>query len=150
MEFRLGTSMTSTDYIGVSLRLWSHDRSPEEISALLGRTPSSTGTKGTPRGYIRGVPSPAQWKAHYWCEHFSDGETVEQRIEAIVSVLATKKAELKAVLGESGQVDVYVFLALDSTLGIELAPALLRSLGEMGVELGIEIVQTKERSDAPG
>jgi hypothetical protein len=136
--------MTATnDYIGVSLQLWSSVRSPEEMSAMLERTPSATGTMGAPRGhYIDGTPS--LWKAHYWCDDFKDGETVEERIEAVASFLAAKKAELESILAKDGKAAIYVYLDLDATLGIELEPSLLRVLGDMGVELGFEISGRKK------
>jgi hypothetical protein len=119
------------DYIGVSLRLQSSVRSPEEISTLLERTPGVTKMMGTPRGA-------GLWKTHYWCEDFGEGD-VEERIRTIASVLVAKKAELASILAEDGKAYIYVFLALDTTLGIELEPSLLKALGDMNVELGIEI-----------
>jgi hypothetical protein len=131
------------NYIGVTLQVRSSLLSPEQISALLERTPDATGTMGMPRGYIRGVPSQALWKTHYWCETFKDGETVEDRIRTISSVLTAKRAELESILAGNGKAAIYVYLALDASLGVVLEPDMLKVLGEMNVELGFDILGGK-------
>ena len=99
--------MTSTDdYIDVTLQLRSSVRPPEEMSALLERTPDATGIMGMPRGNILRVPAVALWKTHYWCETFEDGETVEDRIGAIANVLTEKRAELESIVAGNGKVSV--------------------------------------------
>jgi hypothetical protein len=136
--------MTATEnYVGVTLQLRSGARSPEEISALLERTPDATGIMGMPRGYIRGVSSPGVWKTHYWCETFKCGETVEDRIGAIVGVLVAKRVELDSILAGNGKAAIYVYLALDTSLGVVLEPSILKVLGEMNVEVGFDILGAK-------
>jgi hypothetical protein len=136
--------MTATEnYIGVTLQFRSGVRSPEEISALLERTPDATRIMGMPRGNILRAPPVALWKTHYWCETFEDGETIEDRIGTIASVLTAKKAELESVLVGDGKAAIYVYLALDTSLGVVLEPSILKVLGEMNVELGFDILGAK-------
>ena len=132
--------MISSDYFGVSLRIFHGTISPTEISATLQREPSHMGIKGSPRGHIRGAPSPATWSEHYWSSDFVEGDAPEDRIATVVQFLVAKEKDLTPLLQSGGRADIYVFLAPLAALGIELEPALLATLGRLDVKLGLEFI----------
>jgi hypothetical protein len=139
-EFQWATPMISSDYFGVSLRVFHGASSPAEISAKFQREPSHVGIKGTPRGSNRRAPSTATWPEHYWCSDFGEGDTPEERITTVIRFLLAKEKELTSLLQSGGRADIYVFLAPLAALGIELEPALLAILGRLGVKLGLEFI----------
>jgi hypothetical protein len=133
--------MTSKDYFGVSLRIRHETLSPTEIANVLRRAPDYSGLKGTPRGHDRkGAPSP--WREHYWCADFADGETPEARIDAVVTLLLEREAEVLSLLRSGGRADIYVFIAQDALVALELGSFALSVLGRMGVTLGLEIMRS--------
>ena len=132
--------MTSRDHMGVSLRISHPTCSPSEISRALHREPDHAGIKWDQRGRPRGVPA-AIWPANYWSAEFRVGETPEMRIAAVAQFLTERKEQMLQLLGSGGRADVYVFVGQDGTLAMELEPAILIVLGQIGVTLGIEVVR---------
>jgi hypothetical protein len=139
--------MSSKDYIGVSLRIWSLTRSPTEISALIGRAADSTVVMGSPRGKSHGAQRQA-WKTHYWCAEFGGGASVEERIGAATRLVMAHGLELETAVGSEGWAEIYVFLAPESTVGVELPPTLLKPLVDHGVRLTFEFLVNK-RTQSP-
>jgi hypothetical protein len=135
-------SMTSKDYIGVSLRVWHREKSPKEISAALGRDPSYAATLGSPRGHPHRAVTAATWQEHYWCSDFDEGATLEERIAAVAKFIQRKRLAMTELMraGKGGRADLYVFAAPSTALGIELEPVLLADLGQIGINLSVEFM----------
>lgn len=134
----MGTAMTSRDYVGTSLRVFHDTMSPDDITAQLARAPTFTGFKGAQRGTSRAPGSVATWSENYWSSDFNEGDTVEDRLTAVIDFLTMREQEMAGLLRSGGRSDIYVFLAPNQTLGIEVGPSLLHVLGRIGVGLGIE------------
>lgn len=138
---------TSGDYVGVSLRIWSHAHSPAEITTALGRTPEHSAVMGSPRGRSHGAEL-RTWKTHYWCSEFTDGTTAEERLEAVGRFLQAHGSEVESVLGPRGTAEVYVFLAPASTLGLILTSSMLKPFVDHGVQLDFEFLIVKSPKEA--
>lgn len=133
----LDTSMTSSDYFGVSLQIWHPEQTPDQISKAMGVQATFTGLKGTTRGPAKS--SSATWKENYWCGDSNDGDSIEERIESIARYLVPKERQLAELLETGGRAGIYVFLAPISSLAFSLDGKLLESLGRLGVQLGVEV-----------
>ena len=130
----------SKDLVAVSLRIHHPTCFPTEISRAVQREPDHTGIKGEQRGHGRG-PLTATWRDHYWSSEFSAGETPEARISAVAEFLTERKEQMLQLLRSGGRADVYVFVGKDGTVALELEPAVLVVLGQIGVTLGIEVLR---------
>jgi hypothetical protein len=132
------TSMNTSGYFGVSLRVRHDTQSPGEISKVLGREANIVATKGGRRG---SPSSRAISSVNYWCADFEIGAGPAERIAAIARFLEGRESAMQSLLQSGGRADIYVFIAPEfETVPIVLEASVLAILGRSGVQLGLEIV----------
>ena len=124
----------------VTLRIGSEDLIPDEITRLLGATPTKTQTKGEKivgknTGHVRIA------KAGMWRLSASDcePEDMDGQIEEILSQTTNDLAVWRSI-GEKHQIDLFCGLFLGvSNEGMSLSAKSLAALGERGIELALDI-----------
>ncbi len=134
--------MSVVTYItyNVSFRL-KHPRMPvDEISRRLGSKPDRGWTAGDPRTTPRGRPLAGLWKDSYWAKRVKS-RTDLRPDEAIAQHLASMSQHLRffaSVVRAGGWVEYYLSCESTGAVGVLFEPALLRELGRMHIQLGID------------
>jgi hypothetical protein len=124
----------------VSLRIISEDLDPNEITRLLGASPTYTQIKGEKivgkkTGYVRIA------KFGMWQLSASDREPedMDGQIREILSQTTRDLAVWQSIAQKHG-IDLFCGLFLcDINEGMTLSPESLLALGERGIELGLDI-----------
>lgn len=132
--------MPAPEYTMASLRFWGDDLVPEEISELLGATPTKSERKGDVLvGKITGNKRVA--KTGGW--RLAAPKDCDGDLDAQINGLFAKLSSDMNVwhdLGLKYQVDVFcgIFMKTGND-GLVFSPATLRLLGERGVTLNLDI-----------
>ncbi len=122
-----------------TLRFFGDDLRPDEITALLGRSPSISTVKGeewtTPSGRIR-VAKQGSWRL--FAEDLEPGD-LDRQLENLLYGL-TDNLGVWTNLAARFRADVFCGLFLeDGNEGISLAPRTLTMLGSRGLTLDLDI-----------
>jgi hypothetical protein len=124
----------------VTLRVGSEDLIPNEITRLLGATPTNIRMKGEKivgkiTGHVRQVKD-GLWRLS---ASVREPEDMDGQIEEILSQ-ATNDLSVWRRIGEQHQIDLYCGLFLGgSNEGMSLSAKSLAALGERGIELVLDI-----------
>ena len=129
----------------VTLRIGSDDLIPDEITRLLGATPTKAQTKGEKivgknTGHVRIA------KAGMWRLSATDREPedMDGQIEEILSQTTSDLAVWRSI-GEKHQIDLFCGLFLGgSNEGMSLSAKSLAALGVRGIELALDIYSGHE------
>lgn len=121
-----------------SLQVWHPDATVAEISAVLGRSPSYFGEKGTSRGTSHGRRL-ADWTTNYWSSDYTRGEDLEARISELFDDLGDRADRMAAILARGGRACFAVYLVVLTSTVLDVSPATLRKLGELGIELAFDL-----------
>ena len=133
-----------------SLRFFGDDLDPDELTRLLGSTPSQGRRKGEPywsRGArANGTARPGSW--FLWAERRSPGD-LDSQIAELISPLCQDLAVWRD-LSAHFEADIFCGLFLDRTNeGIDLRPETLVMVGSRGLVLNFDIYENPE-SDGDG
>ena len=124
----------------VTLRIAGDDLVPDEITKLLGATPTATEIKGQKivgrkTGHVR-FAKMGLWRL---CAPDREPEDMDRQIQDILNQ-ATSDLTVWQILCERYQVDLFCGIFLGgSNEGMTLSPRSLAALGERGIEMGLDI-----------
>jgi len=124
----------------VTLRIGSDDLIPDEITRLLGATPTRTETKGEKivgrkTGKVR-IAKMGVWRLNALDR---EPEDMDSQIQEILSQTTSDLAVWQS-LSEKHQIDLFCGLFLGgSNEGMTLSAKSLAALGERGIEMGLDI-----------
>jgi len=132
----------------VTLRIGSDDLIPDEITRLLGATPTKTEIKGEKivgrkTGKVRIA------KMGIWRLEASDREPedMDGQIQEILSQTTSDLAVWRSIV-EKHQIDLYCGLFLGgSNEGMTLSAQSLAALGERGIEMGLDIYSGRDEDE---
>ena len=130
----------------VSLRLHHPLLSPTDISAALDMKPTTAHAVGEPRTTPTGAALDGRYHQTYWCASLMSSEaasSVDMPLEGFLSdaldALWPKRAWLSDFAASGGTAEYFVGLFLNGNAGVTLSPQLMSRLGEIGVELGLDL-----------
>ena len=124
----------------VTLRIGSDDLIPDEITRLLGATPTHTQIKGEKivgrkTGHVR-IAKSGLWRL---CSSDREPEDMDGQIQEILSQTTADLAVWRSI-AEKHQVDLFCGLFLGgSNEGMTLSAQSLAALGERGIEIDLDI-----------
>jgi len=132
----------------VTLRIGSDDLIPDEITRLLGATPTKTEIKGEKivgrkTGKVRIA------KMGIWRLEASDREPedMDGQIQEILSQTTSDLAVWRSI-AEKHQIDLFCGLFLGgSNEGMTLSAQSLAALGERGIEMGLDIYSGRDEDE---
>ena len=122
-----------------ALRISGDDLLPEEVSKLLGATPTLARTKGEEIVYASGRTRIA--KIGQWHIEATDAEpeNLDAQVKEILSQL-TGDLAVWSVLSKRFDIDLFCGWFMQSgNEGLTISPATLLALGERGIELSVDI-----------
>ena len=132
----------------VSLRVFSDDLEPAEVSKILSATPSESRRAGDPTN-ARSGPTHFDRGAWFLRSDSRDREDLEGQIR---SILATATSDLArwAELNRRFAVDLFcgVFLEDDMNQGVSLSPEILRELGARGIHVEMDLYGSDGSQDS--
>jgi hypothetical protein len=124
----------------VTLRIGGNDLIPDEITKLLGAKPTSAEVKGQKivgrkTGHVR-IAKMGMWRLE---AKDREPEDMDGQIQEILSQL-TSELHVWRGIGERYELDLFCGIFLGgSNEGMTLSAASLASLGERGIEVGLDI-----------
>lgn len=121
-----------------TLRIAGDDLVPEEISSLLGCEPTFAQRKGEEIPTKSGVHIA---KFGHWRLKTKDAEPedLDGQVTELLSKL-TQDVQVWQLLSKRFRIDLFCgWFMNESNEGVSISPATLRSLGERGIELGLDI-----------
>jgi ribosomal protein L19 len=121
-----------------TLRIAGDDLIPEEISSLLGSEPTFAQRKGEEIPTKSGVRIAmfGHWRLK---AKDAEPEDLDGQITELLSKL-TQDVQIWQLLGKRFRIDLFCgWFMNESNEGVSISPATLRSLGERGIELGLDI-----------
>jgi len=134
----------------ISLRLWHPSIDPSEITKQLGISPKRTWVAGERRSTPKGTLLEGNNKETYWFgpihdESFLYSEDVdlEEYLTNFTQTLQKHSNFLKEIRATGGRVEYFIGLYTDSNSGSVLPASLLLSLGELGIDLALDIYSEK-------
>jgi hypothetical protein len=124
----------------VTLRIGSDDLIPDEITRLLGATPTRTEVKGEKivgrkTGHVR-ISKMGVWRL---CATNREPEDMDGQIREILTQATSDLAVWRSI-AQKHQIDLFCGLFLGgSNEGMTLSAESLAALGERGIEMGLDI-----------
>lgn len=134
--------MSIEGQLRTSLQVWHPDATVAEISALLGRSPAYFGEKGTSRGTSHGRRL-ADWTTNYWSADYTRGEDLEARIAEMFDGLGDRVDRLASLLAHGGRACFAVYFVVGKSTVLEVSPATMKKLGELGIELAFDLAAAR-------
>jgi len=136
--------MAAFDHSQVTLRFFGDDLLPDEISALLGATPTVSHhkgqeLKGSQSGVVR-VARTGNWRLE---AERRETEDLEAQIFEILDQLTSDPAIWASLARFRPDLFCGLFMR-SSNDGISLSPRVLLALGQRGIELGLDIYEAEE------
>lgn len=134
----------------VTLRIGGDDLIPDEITALLGVSPTDAHVKGQElvgrkTGRVR-IAKSGMWRLE---ASDREPEDMEGQIREILDQTSGDLGVWQRI-GKKYQVDLFCGLFLGgSNEGLTLSPQSLRALGERGIELGLDIYSGEDEDELP-
>lgn len=133
----------------VTLRIGSDDLVPDEITRLLGATPTTTQIKGEKivgkkSGQVR-IAKSGMWRL---CASDREPEDMDGQIREILSQ-TTSDLSVWHGIAQKHQINLFCGLFLHvSNEGMTLSPESLAALGERGIELELDIYSGQDEDDS--
>jgi len=136
--------MAAFDHSLVTLRFFGSDLLPDEITALLGATPTASYHKGQElKGSQSGVVRVARTGGWRLDAERREPEDLEVQIFEILDQLTSDLAIWNSL--ERFRPDLFCGLFMGSSNdGVSLSPRVLLALGQRGIELGLDIYDAEE------
>ena len=130
-------------YSKATLRLIGDDLIPDEVSSLLGVSPTSANRKGQEivgrTGNVR-VARTGMWRLE---ANKREPENLDEQIFELLSPL-TADFEVWTGLGRRFEMSLFCGIFMDSyNDGLTLSPATLLALGQRGIKLDLDIYESK-------
>lgn len=136
--------MAAFDHSLVTLRFFGDDLLPEEVSALLGATPTASHHKGQElRGSRSGTVRIARTGSWQLDAERREPEYLAAQIFEILDQLTGDLAVWQALARFRPDLFCGLFMC-SSNGGVSLSPRALLALGERGIELGLDIYEADE------
>ncbi|WP_164080975.1 DUF4279 domain-containing protein [Stenotrophomonas maltophilia] len=136
--------MAAFDHSLVTLRFFGDDLLPDEISALLGATPTASHHKGQEiRGSQSGSVRTARTGSWRLSAPRREPEDLEAQIFEILDQLTGDLAVWQSLARFRPDLFCGLFMG-SSNDGVSLSPRALLALGQRGIELGLDIYDAEE------
>ncbi len=136
--------MPAFDHSLVTLRFFGDDLLPEEVSALLGATPTVSHHKGQElKGSQSGAVRAARTGSWRLDAEPREPEDLEEQIFEILDQLTGDLAVWQSLARFRPDLFCGLFMG-SSNDGVSLSPRVLLALGERGIELGLDIYDAEE------
>jgi hypothetical protein len=113
-----------------TVRIWSNDLTPDEISDALGIEPTRKFGKGELH-----AAGKLQRKANGWfysTEQLTDTKEFEQHLDLILRTFKEKAEALKSLRAKNCQMDICTYWVSNGQGGPELSPEQMLALGTLG------------------
>lgn len=130
----------------LALRIWHPDVDPSSISKALGMEPRRSWRVGDLRATPKGTPLQGRNAESYWsADPFgndwrpSTDDTVEDALAELIKALRPHKDFLLSLVTEGGRVLVHASTQGWRNYALELSPALLGQLSELGVSFAHDV-----------
>jgi hypothetical protein len=137
----------------VALRLKHSSEDPALWTRELGMLPMHSQTAGKPRHTPNGSPLSGLAKQSFWISDLHLPSAVvdlPDAIEAICDLLSPRRETLRRIADTGGKAELFVGFVLERTnTGFELPAALLRSLGDLGLQLSFDIYDFNREDSIP-
>jgi hypothetical protein len=141
--------MAQVQKSSVTLRIGGDDLIPDEITKLLGAQPTSAEIKGQrivgrKTGHVR-IAKMGMWRLQ---AKDREPEDMDAQIQEILGQL-TSEIPVWRGIGERYEIDLFCGIFLGgSNEGMTLSAASLASLGERGIEVGLDIYSGGDEDEA--
>jgi hypothetical protein len=130
------------DRFKITLRLFGEQLDPDEISALLGCTPTKAERKGIPISSADGgihIPKTGRWSVTIHSEDCDESSDVNDGVKILLEELPSDPALWKSLTG-TYTADVYCSLFLESSnRGFEISAEVSRMLSERNLPISFDI-----------
>lgn len=127
----------NTNRTHATLRLWGKHLDPDDVTRRLRCVPSEYHRLGDRRG------KSGTWSHGYWAlysEHQVRSTDLALHLEWLLDHIEPVQSQLAALMAEDIHADFFCFWeSLTGHGGPNFSPALLRRLGAVGLELGLDI-----------
>lgn len=136
--------MPAFDHSLVTLRFFGSDLLPDEISALLGATPTASYHKGQE---LKGSQSVVVRVARTGCWRLDAERREPEDLEAQIFEILDQLTGDLAIWASLARFRPDLFCGLfmgSSNDGVSLSPRVLLALGQRGIELGLDIYDAEE------
>ena len=125
----------------ISVRVWHPSQELEFLSDLLLLECFRSWVAGAPRTTPKGKPLSGINAESYWVgdAEFPDAWGWKEKLLFLLDVLTNEGKELSKLTASGGRIEFYMHLPGRVNHGDTLEPPLLQRMGEMGIELTIEV-----------
>jgi hypothetical protein len=140
------TESFSIDWFAVSLRLCHPNWDPKDISSQLGMLPRVSWKAGDRRCTPKGQLLEGQYRSSYWCSSklTGDWEKPSEALADHLDVLERKQAFIEKFIEGGGCVEFFLGWGLPGPSGgASLDAVLLKRLGDLGIDLSIDVYAQK-------
>jgi hypothetical protein len=130
--------MGQLEHTRASLRIFGENLNPDEITALLGVSPTKSYRKGEPRSSREGSPARPEGSWHLSCDPAWPGNLDAQINELLSNT--TDDPLVWRTINEQYRADLFTGLFMDSSNdGLTLMPETLAAVGQRGLAIAFDI-----------
>lgn len=133
----------------VSLRVFHSHLAPSEIEAALGMEAAGAQTAGelwrTPKGRVTGTV--ARQTVVRFALPDADGQPLEDYIADRLAALLPRRTQIRRLVEDDARIDFFVGVFLDGNDGLEFKASLMASLGDLGIDLDLDIYPPDSPTD---
>jgi hypothetical protein len=129
----------------VSIRIFSPNLSPEDVTRNLELTPDHTHHPGD---YPRSNPKYSPYKHGMWLlnSKLPEEQSLESHLDNLLSILEPKRAYIN-LLAQDAMVDFYCVLYSQS--GFQLSPQILKRIGDLSAIFGVVLYSDDQAPEIP-
>ena len=131
----------------VSLRVFHPAMDPQLITDTLGMQPNTVQKVGNPRTSPTGRMLEGCWRHSVWSSRFTtpDDSEIEKFLARTVEGLRPHRSFIRTIWDTGGEVEFFIGLFADGVkIGTTLPHELLMTLGDLGIDLALDIYDYKE------
>ena len=125
----------------VSLRVFHSHLAPSEIEAALGMEAAGAQTAGelwrTPKGRVTGTI--ARPTVVRFALPDADGQPLEDYIADRLAALLPRRTQIRRLVEDDARIDFFVGVFLDRSDGLTISAPLSASLGDLGIDLVLDM-----------
>lgn len=130
----------------VDVRIWHPSIKPEEVTRVLGMTPSHCSEAGQQRQTPKGTLLEGVYRESYWNtdpfdrgEHSSTDDLAEDALTEVLKVLEPHKTFIQKLRGEGARILLQVSSFSDRNYALEFSPEVLGRCAALGVGLAHDV-----------
>ncbi|HVL94634.1 MAG TPA: hypothetical protein VM266_02125 [Solirubrobacteraceae bacterium] len=131
----------STGRYELSLRVFHPREEPGVLTSIFERRPQTAWARGTARLGPDGGRLPGEHDTTYWTAHVGSGEIrdLAGALGGLATDLAGRRADIERLVDGGGRVECLVGWFEDGNSAVELPHELLHELGDIGVDLALDV-----------